>query len=107
MAAWIEREGLSDVTAVVWSSDAWVYALADLQLVVPTPPIYNDEVLLGINGQVATYVANLQPTVIVTSSDAVLEFPEIQNVVKTGYVALFFTDPDTVWVRADVASQLH
>ena len=106
VATWIQNEKLSDATAVVWSSDAWVYALADLTVEVPTPPIYNDEVLLGINGQVAAYVATLQPDVIVTSTDAVQEFPEIQSVLKTGYVAMFFTDPDTVWVRADVASQL-
>ncbi|TME48977.1 MAG: hypothetical protein E6I55_03390 [Chloroflexi bacterium] len=106
VATWIQNEKLGDATAVVWSSDAWVYALADLTVEVPTPPIYNDEVLLGINGQVAAYVASLQPDVIVTSTDAVQEFPEIQSVLKTGYVAMFFTDPDTVWVRADVASQL-
>jgi hypothetical protein len=106
VAAWIEHEGLSDATAVVWSSDAWVYALADLEVLVPTPPIYNDEVLLGINGQVATYVAKLTPAVIVTSSVTVLASPEINNVVKSGYVALFVTDPDTVWVRADMASRL-
>ena len=106
VATWIEKEGLGDATAVVWSSDAWVYAIADLTVEVPTPPIYNDEVLLGINGQVAAYVAGMQPAVIVTSTDAVQQFPEINTVLKSGYVALFFTDPDTVWIRADVASQL-
>ena len=49
---WLTQHGLRGTTAVIWSSDAWVYALADLQIVLPTPPIYNDEVLLGFNGPV-------------------------------------------------------
>jgi 4-amino-4-deoxy-L-arabinose transferase-like glycosyltransferase len=106
VANWLETEGLDGATAVVWSSDAWVYALADLQDDMPTPPIYNDEVLLGINGQVATYVAGMQPVVIVTSLDAVQEFPEIQHVLNSGYTATYFTFPDTIWVRTDIASQL-
>lgn len=106
VANWLETEGLEGATAVVWSSDAWVYALADLQDEMPTPPIYNDEVLLGINGPVATYVAGMQPVVIITSLDAVQEFPEIEGVLNSGYTATYFTFPDTVWVRADVASQL-
>lgn len=105
-ADFIRNEGLSGTRAVVWSSDAWVYALAQLINLMPTPPIYNDEVLLGTNGQVAEYVSSLNPVVIVTSTDAVDEFPEIDKVLTAGYVASFWYYPNTVWVRADVATQL-
>ena len=52
VVAWVTRNGFSGDTAVVWSYDAWVYALANLQIIMPTPPIYNDEVLLGSGGPV-------------------------------------------------------
>lgn len=106
-ADFIRNEGLSGASAVVWSSDAWVYALADLPNLMPTPPIYNDEVLLGINGEVAQYVSNLDPVVIVTSTDALAEFPEIQKVLSANYVGSFWYYPNTVWLRADVATQLR
>jgi len=63
-------------------------------------------VLLGQNGPVASYVANLNPQVIVTSLDALVEFPEIQNLLNTKYVASFWYNPNTVWVRADLVDQL-
>lgn len=107
VAQYIQSEGLGNAPTVVWSSDAWVYALAKLPNLMPTPPIYNDEVLLGQNGPVATYVANLDPQVIVTSVDALVEFPEIQNLLTSKYVASFWYSPDTVWVRADLAPQIH
>ena len=105
-AQFIKDEGLSGTTAVVWSADAWVYPLAGLDNVMPTPPIYNDEVLLGINGQVAAYVSHIQPVVIVTSTDALQEFPEIQGVLSASYVQSFWSAPEAVWVRSDVAAQL-
>ena len=105
-ATFIKNEGLSGATAVVWSSDVWVYALAELPNLMPTPPIYNDEVLLGQNGPVADYVATLSPLVIVTSTDAVTEFPEIEKLLSADYVSSFWYYPDTVWVRSDVATQL-
>ena len=57
VAAWITANGFSGDTAVVWSYDAWVYALANLQIDMPTPPIYNDEVLLGSAARWRQYVA--------------------------------------------------
>src|SRR5262249_14180362 len=60
-ADYITQQGLAGTTAVVWSSDAWIYALAQLPNRMPTPPIYNDEVLLGENGPVADYVGRLNP----------------------------------------------
>lgn len=106
-AQFIKEQGLAGARAVVWSSDAWVYALAGLPNLMPTPPIYNNEVLLGQNGQVATYVSNLKPDVIVTSTDALVEFPEIQKVLDAGYVSSFWFYPNTVWVRADIAPRLR
>lgn len=106
VADYIQSEGLGNAPTVVWSSDAWVYALAKLPNLMPTPPIYNDEVLLGQNGPVATYVANLNPQVIVTSADALVEFPEIQNLLNSKYVASFWYTPDTVWVRADLVTRI-
>ncbi|HEX6538653.1 MAG TPA: glycosyltransferase [Candidatus Dormibacteraeota bacterium] len=105
-AGYIKSEGLAGAPAVVWSSDAWLYALAELPNLMPTPPIYNDEVLLGQNGQVSDYVANLNPMIIVTSTDALAEFPEIQKLLSANYISSFWYYPDTVWVRADVAAQL-
>ena len=68
VAAWITAHGLSGDPAVVWSYDAWVYALANLQVDMPTPPIYNDEVLLGYGGPVEQYVAGERPVLIVVDS---------------------------------------
>src|SRR5205814_1659770 len=46
-AAWIREHRLSQSSAVIWSSSAWLYLLADLPLALPTAPIYNNVVLLG------------------------------------------------------------
>lgn len=107
VADWLKKEGLSGSSAVVWSSDSWLYSLADLPVLMPTPPIYNDEVLLGINGEVETYVEDLQPDVIVVAYDAEQEFPEIQKLLLSSeYQREFVSDPEMVWVRSDVAAQL-
>ena len=53
VSAWIGAHGLDGSSAVVWSADAWLYDDNQLQLVLPTPPIYNDESLLGNHGPVA------------------------------------------------------
>jgi 4-amino-4-deoxy-L-arabinose transferase-like glycosyltransferase len=106
-AAWITSHGLSGDTAVVWSYDAWVYALANLQIVMPTPPIYNDEVLLGYGGPVEQYVARQRPVLIVVDAGGQKLFPEIGTLLAGGqYVKEFESYPDSVWVRADVAQRL-
>ncbi len=106
-AAWITSHGLSGDTAVVWSYDAWVYALANLQVDMPTPPIYNDEVLLGYGGPVEQYVANRRPVIIVVDAQAQALFPEIGTLLAGGeYVSVHDSYPDTVWVRADTARTL-
>ncbi|HVC41044.1 MAG TPA: glycosyltransferase family 39 protein [Candidatus Saccharimonadales bacterium] len=107
VAAWITANGFSGATAVVWSYDAWVYALADLQIVMPTPPIYNDEVLLGHGGPVEEYVANQRPELIIVDAVAQQLFPEIGKLLAGGeYVNKYVSYPDTVWVRADSAQTL-
>src|SRR5579859_6097412 len=53
VAAWLDANGLRQSRAVVWSSDAWLYLLADLDELMPTPPIYNNFALLGYDGQVS------------------------------------------------------
>lgn len=107
VVSWLDAKGLSGSTAVVWSSDVWVYALANLQIVLPTPPIYNDEVLLGFNGPVETAVASAHPVIIVTSEDAIQQYPEIGELLDgVRYVNEFQSYPDAVWVRADMAAQL-
>lgn len=107
VTAWIRARGLSGETAVVWSYDAWVYALADLQIDMPTPPIYNDEVLLGYGGPVERYVAAERPVLIVVDSVAQALYPEIGTLLASDeYVDEYHSYPDTVWVRADVAQRL-
>jgi 4-amino-4-deoxy-L-arabinose transferase-like glycosyltransferase len=102
VSAWIVAEGYSGDTAVVWSYDAWVYALANLQVDMPTPPLYNDEVLLGTGGPVEQYVDNEQPVLIVVDSVAEGTFPEIDKLLAGGgYIKEYQSYPDTVWVRAD------
>ncbi len=104
---WLTEHGLRGKTAVIWSSDAWVYALADLQIVLPTPPIYNDEVLLGFNGPVEQFVASARPVVIVTAADSLQQYPEISRLLDgITYVRAFDSYPDTVWLRADAAAKL-
>jgi 4-amino-4-deoxy-L-arabinose transferase-like glycosyltransferase len=104
---WLTQHGLRGTTAVIWSSDAWVYALADLQIVLPTPPIYNDEVLLGFNGPVEQFVAVARPVVIVVANDSLQQYHEISKLLDgVTYVKEFVSTPDTVWVRADAAAQL-
>ena len=84
-----------------------MYALADLQIVLPTPPIYNDEVLLGFNGPLEQFVAAARPVVIVTAADSLRQYPEITRLLDgVTYVRSFDSYPDTVWVRADAATQL-
>ena len=108
VAAWINAEGFSGATAVVWSYDSWVYALADLRVVMPTPPIYNDEVLLGSGGPVEEYVAGERPVLIIVDAEAQALYPEIGKLLAGGeYVNEYHSYPNTVWVRADRAQHLQ
>ncbi len=101
VVSWISGHGYSGASAVVWSSDAWVYSLADLPVLMPTPPIYNDEVLLGNNGPVATTVAAINPTLIIVSDDAQAQWPEITAVLGGGaYERVFDSGPVAIWLRS-------
>jgi 4-amino-4-deoxy-L-arabinose transferase-like glycosyltransferase len=105
VAAWVTRNGFSGDTAVVWSWDAWIYALANLQIIMPTPPIYNDEVLLGSGGPVETYVAMKQPVLILVDIKSQVLYPEITKLLAGGeYIEEYQTYPYTVWVRRDSVS---
>src|SRR5437867_7781513 len=62
-AEWIRDHGLSQSSAVIWSSSAWLYLLADLPLGLPTAPIYNNVVLFGSAAAVADHVDAMAPQV--------------------------------------------
>ncbi len=104
VTAWVRAHHLEGTRAVVWSADAWPYLTADLQLVLPTAPIYNDEVLYGQNGPVAERVAELQPEMIITSGYAVIEFPEINPLLRRHYHRVFRSGVDSVWLRDGTAA---
>jgi 4-amino-4-deoxy-L-arabinose transferase-like glycosyltransferase len=101
VAAWVGKQGLAGATAVVWSSEVWVYSLARLPVLVPTPPIYNDEVLLGGDSQVATLVEGLRPTLIIVTDDAVQNWPSISRLLDgVTYQRVLTSAPESVWLRA-------
>ena len=102
-ADWITAHGLAGHRAVVWSADVWVHLLADLPVLMPTAPIYNDEVLLGTGGPVADRVARLDPDVVVTADDALDEYPEITPLLQRRYRQVLHVGRDIVWVRDDIA----
>ena len=98
-AAWIRDHGLSRSTAVIWSSSAWLYLLADLPLGFPTAPIYNNVVLLGSASAVVDRVDAMQPELIVTSEEALSQWPEIAPVLAKDYELAFRSYPDSVYLR--------
>jgi dolichyl-phosphate-mannose-protein mannosyltransferase len=99
-AAWIREQGLAQSTAVIWSSSAWLYLLADLPLALPTAPIYNNVVLQGGSGAtLASQVAALRPQVIVTSEEAVSQWPEIAPVLAQDYYLAHESYPNKVYLR--------
>jgi Dolichyl-phosphate-mannose-protein mannosyltransferase len=104
-SAWIKSHGLSGRTAVAWSSDAWLYVMADLPLSLPTPPIYNDEVLLGDQGQVAKVVADIAPDMVVTTDDALHNFPEVKPLLAQRYRMVDREQWNAVWLRDDIPLQ--
>jgi 4-amino-4-deoxy-L-arabinose transferase-like glycosyltransferase len=104
VAAWINAHGLEESSAVVWSSDAWLYDLDDLQLILPTPPIYNDETLLGFNGPVARKVTDLAPAIVVTEGASRAQWSEINSVLVAGYREVDRSGSEIVWVRDDLVA---
>jgi hypothetical protein len=106
VAAWIKAHGLDGSSAVVWSADIWLYDLNDLQLLMPTPPIYNDEPLLGYNGPVAQKVADLDPEIVITEGSARQAYPEINSVLNDGYENVDESGSEIVWLRDDLVASV-
>ena len=98
-AAWIRAHGYARSRAVVWSSDAWPYLLADLPLLLPTAPIYNDVVLMGSGRAVADRVAAIDPVLIVASVDDLQAWPDIRPLLASRYKLEYITYRDLVYVR--------
>jgi hypothetical protein len=106
VAVWIRARGLDGSTAVVWSADAWLYDLSDLRLILPTPPIYNDEALLGNGGPVARKVANLDPEIVITEGTARQGHPEINSVLAASYQDVDESGSEIVWLRNDLVASV-
>lgn len=105
VAAWVRDNQLAGRSTVVWSSDTWLYSLADLPVLMPTPPIYNDEVLLGQHGPVADYVDRLQPDLLIVSESDRRAFSEVNRLLDGAvYAKAFISGPYTVWVRDGVVA---
>jgi 4-amino-4-deoxy-L-arabinose transferase-like glycosyltransferase len=100
-AAWVRTHGMAGHSAVVWSNDPWPYLLADLPLMLPTAPIYNDVTLLGQNGELSARVREINPELIVAGDDAMLQFPEVQPVLRH-YRMVWDESHVTVWLRQDI-----
>jgi Dolichyl-phosphate-mannose-protein mannosyltransferase len=100
VANWIRAHHLQGTRTVVWSSDAWLYLEADLPLLLPTAPIYNDEdALFGENGQTAQHVAQLNPVMIVTATGDLATYPDIKPLLARRYHLVFRSGADSVWLR--------
>jgi hypothetical protein len=102
-AGWLRDHGFRGARAVVWSSDAWPYLLADLPVLLPTPPIYNNEVLLGANGEVTNRVRALSPAIILAEADDLAYFGEITPLLQSDYREVFSSTLDHVYLRNDLA----
>ncbi|HEV7679803.1 MAG TPA: hypothetical protein VGQ42_14665 [Candidatus Dormibacteraeota bacterium] len=103
VSTWIREHGLAGHSAVVWSSDAWPYLLADLPVLLPTPPIYNNESLLQSNGGVTKRVAQLRPEIIVTEEDDLAYFSDIQPLLLSSYREVYRSTLDRVYIRSDLS----
>ncbi len=101
-SAWIRAHGWSGHRAVLWSSDAWPYVLADLPLLLPTAPIYNDIVLAGSHEALVAQVAALDPELILTQDFDLVVFPEVSTLLEHHYRQVFADFPDAVWIRDDL-----
>ena len=80
--------------------------LNQLQLLLPTPPIYNDEALLGNDGPVAQKVADLDPEIVITEGSARQAYPEINSVLNDGYQEVDESGSEIVWLRNDLVASV-
>lgn len=106
MGAWIHTHDLDGSSAVVWSADSWLYATNDLQLLLPTPPIYNAEVLLTSDIHVGQVVADLDPDLVITEESARTALPSINAVLAANYQAMTESGEEIVWLRDDLVPSL-
>jgi hypothetical protein len=95
---WLRQEGLTNEKILVWSSDAWIYSLTQSPVPLPTPPIYNDQNLLGPEGLTAS-VKSINPPIIITDVPDVQQYPEIVDVLESSYHAVFTSSLDTIWLK--------
>jgi hypothetical protein len=96
-AKWVRNHALAGCSAVVWSSLAWDYLLADLRPVVPTPAIYVDEAWLG-QAKVLADVEKAHPDVVITAADSLASWPNVEALLRRGYVETYQVAMMTVWV---------
>ena len=97
-AAWIDQHGLRGQSALAWSSDAWVYLLAGVNPVVPTPALYVNEMWLGPS-RVMDRVRAGRPVVVVTTPSSLYVYPQIVPYLKQFYVEVYHPHESEVWVR--------
>jgi 4-amino-4-deoxy-L-arabinose transferase-like glycosyltransferase len=96
-AKWVRTHGLAGCSAVVWSSLAWDYILADLRPVVPTPAIYVDEAWLG-SAKVLSLVQHAHPQVVITDRGSLAAWPDVEVLLRSGYVETYQVSMMAVWV---------
>jgi hypothetical protein len=97
VASWVHQHGLAGHSAVVWSSLAWDYVLADLRPVVPTPAIYVDEAWLGPR-KVLDDIERGHPKVVITDSGSITQWPGVKVLLRRGYVETYHVAMMAVWV---------
>jgi len=97
VADWVRQHGLSGCSAVVWSSLAWDYVLADLRPVVPTPAIYVDEAWLGPS-KVLGDIERGHPKVVITDTTSITQWPGVKVLLRRGYVETYHVAMMAVWV---------
>ncbi len=104
MGAWLHQHNATGETAVVWSADAWPYLLGDLPVTLPTPPIYNDNVLLGGSRLMSQRVASIAPEVLIVSHGAFMEFKGIAPLLQLHYTKVFTYGPEAIYLRDGTAA---
>ena len=97
-AQWIDDNHLAGSRTVVWSSDAWLYPLAHLRLVLPTSNLNVDEAWLGSRAVLAR-VTRAHPSVVVTTARALQSWPQVDHLLGSGYTRSFTDGAVSVWVR--------
>ena len=89
VANWLKDHELTHVEALVWSSDSWVYLLADLKPVVPSPAIYVDTTQISTQQAVLDSLAGRLPKVVITTAEAVSNYPDILQLLGKSYTKVF------------------